>query len=144
MWRGDWPGMAQVFANALFFGSPAVSVFPGRVIGSTCASSFSRIAQRSHYITACTLTKSPYVTRYTGGFSHFVTSMTVPVTSGWSSCRVGFAPTGTISTCGLCRGDLRDSSDAPVREGVRSKYTDKLVGIVFLAFSYRSFRKASS
>src|SRR5450759_150482 len=28
------------------------------------------------------------------GFSHFVTSMTAPVASGWSSCRVGFSPTG--------------------------------------------------
>src|SRR5665811_1813141 len=27
-------------------------------------------------------------------FSHFVTSMTAPVASGWSSCRVGFSPTG--------------------------------------------------
>jgi hypothetical protein len=27
------------------------------------------------------------------GFSHFVTSMTAPVASGWSVCRVGFAPT---------------------------------------------------
>src|ERR1700682_2605739 len=29
------------------------------------------------------------------GFSHFVTSMTAPVASGWSGCRVGLAPTGT-------------------------------------------------
>ena len=28
------------------------------------------------------------------GFSHFVTSMTTPVASGWSGCRVGFSPTG--------------------------------------------------
>jgi hypothetical protein len=35
-----------------------------------------------------------YVTRYTEGFSHFVTSMTAPVASGWSVCRVGLAPTG--------------------------------------------------
>ena len=26
--------------------------------------------------------------------SHFVSSMTAPVASGWSGCRVGFAPTG--------------------------------------------------
>ena len=30
----------------------------------------------------------------TGGFSHFVTSMTAPVASGWSGCRVGLTPTG--------------------------------------------------
>ncbi len=35
-----------------------------------------------------------FVTRYTEGFSHFITSMTAPVASGWSdSCRVGLAPT---------------------------------------------------
>jgi hypothetical protein len=28
------------------------------------------------------------------GFSHFVTSMTAPVASGWSVRRVGLAPTG--------------------------------------------------
>jgi hypothetical protein len=27
------------------------------------------------------------------GFSHFVTSIAAPVASGWSGCRVGFAPT---------------------------------------------------
>jgi hypothetical protein len=27
-------------------------------------------------------------------FSHFVTSMTAPIASGWSVCRVGLAPTG--------------------------------------------------
>jgi|SRR5450432_1740259 hypothetical protein len=30
----------------------------------------------------------------TRGFSHFVTSMTAPVASDWSGCRVGLAPTG--------------------------------------------------
>jgi len=46
-------------------------------------------------VTACTLALSPYfVTRLTEGFSHFVTSMTAPVASGWSGCRVGLAPTG--------------------------------------------------
>jgi hypothetical protein len=29
---------------------------------------------------------------YTEGFSHFVTSMTAPVTSGWSGCRLGLPP----------------------------------------------------
>jgi hypothetical protein len=36
------------------------------------------------HITACTLAKSPKVTLYTRGFSHFVTSMTAPIASGWS------------------------------------------------------------
>jgi hypothetical protein len=46
------------------------------------------------HITACTLVGSPKVIRYIEGFSHFVTSMTAPTTSGWNICRVGFTPTG--------------------------------------------------
>ena len=46
-------------------------------------------------ITARTLAKSPFVTLYTRGFSHLVTSMTAPIASGWSkSRRVGITPTG--------------------------------------------------
>ena len=33
------------------------------------------------------------------GFSHFVTSMTAPIASGWSGCRMGFAPTGKRRLC---------------------------------------------
>jgi hypothetical protein len=35
-------------------------------------------------VTACTLARSPIRDALTRGFSHFVTSMTVPVVSGWS------------------------------------------------------------
>src|ERR1700739_1074243 len=35
----------------------------------------------------------------TRGFSHFVTSMTAPVASGWSGCRVGLTPTGKRRLC---------------------------------------------
>jgi hypothetical protein len=35
----------------------------------------------------------------TEGFSHFVTSIAAPVASGWSDCRVGFAPTGERRLC---------------------------------------------
>src|SRR5436309_5830042 len=45
-------------------------------------------------VTACTLVKSPFVTRCIEGFSHFVTSMTSPITSGGSNRRVGLTPTG--------------------------------------------------
>src|SRR6202451_863632 len=45
-------------------------------------------------VTACTLALSPIRDTLTRGFSHFVTSMTAPVASGWSGCRVGLAPTG--------------------------------------------------
>ena len=44
-------------------------------------------------VTACTLAESPKVIRYIEGFSHFVTSMTAPIASGWSGSRVGLSPT---------------------------------------------------
>jgi hypothetical protein len=40
------------------------------------------------------------VTFYIEGFSHFVTSMTASIASGWSkSCRVGLSPTGKRRLC---------------------------------------------
>src|SRR6266702_3485240 len=44
-------------------------------------------------VTACTLALSPIRDTLTRGVSHLVTSMTAPVASGWSVCRVGLAPT---------------------------------------------------
>ena len=46
------------------------------------------------HVAACTLARSPIRDPLSEGFSHFVTSMTAPVASGWSICRVGLAPTG--------------------------------------------------
>ena len=64
----------------------------GRRVGRT--SSFSRLARRSLALRPAHLRGHQFVTRYTEGFSHFVTSMTAPVASGWSGCRAGLAPTG--------------------------------------------------
>src|ERR1017187_10397207 len=50
-------------------------------------STFTRVA-------ACTLALSPIRDTLIEGFSHFVTSMTAPIASGWSGCRVALAPTG--------------------------------------------------
>src|SRR6201982_4029790 len=50
-------------------------------------SAFTRVA-------ACTLALSPNRDTLIEGFSHFVTSMTAPIASGWSGRRVGLAPTG--------------------------------------------------
>src|SRR5271169_3974300 len=41
------------------------------------------------HVTACTLALSPIRDTLIEGFSHFVTSMTAPIASGWSGCRVG-------------------------------------------------------
>jgi hypothetical protein len=48
---------------------------------------------------SCTLAPSPIRDTLIEGFSHFVTSMTAPVASGWSVCRVGLAPTGKRRLC---------------------------------------------
>jgi hypothetical protein len=72
----------------------AVPAFPDNVVGSACTSSFSRPAQRSLALRPAHSRGHLYVTCYTEGFSHFVTSMTAPVASGWSVRRVGLAPTG--------------------------------------------------
>src|SRR3979409_2308200 len=50
-------------------------------------------------VAACTLARSPIWCPLSEGFSHFVTSMTAPIASGWSDCRVGFSPTGKRRLC---------------------------------------------
>ena len=88
-----YPGAAA--GRSLRPSHPAVSAFPERVVGSACTSSFSRLARRSLALRPAHSRRHLYVTCYTEGFSHIVTSMTAPVASGWSGCRVGLAPTGT-------------------------------------------------
>src|SRR3984957_2071591 len=55
------------------------------------------------------------------GFSHFVTSMTAPVASGWSVRRVGFAPTGKrrLVTAHTSSGHCIVAMDVTVLEGRR-------------------------
>ena len=67
---------------------------PKGSVGSACASSFSRLARRSLALRPAHSRCHQFVARLPEGFSHFVTSMTAPVASGWSGCRVGLAPTG--------------------------------------------------
>jgi hypothetical protein len=63
---------------------PAVSAFPEIAVGSACTSTFSGLARRSLALRPAHSRRHLYVTCYTEGFSHFVTSMTAPVASGWS------------------------------------------------------------
>src|SRR5271165_2317171 len=90
--RRQYPGAAT--GRRLRSSHPAVSAFPEIAVGSACTSSFSRLARRSLGLRPAHSRRHLYVTRYTEGFSHFVTSMTAPVASGWSVRRVGLAPTG--------------------------------------------------
>ena len=106
-----YPGAASECMSLLT--SPDVSAFPDRVVGSACAMSFSRLARRSLTLRPAH-SPSHLVTFYIEGFSHFVTSMTASIASGWSkSCRVGLSPTGKrrLSTahtpCGHTAMNLR-------------------------------------
>ena len=77
-----------------------------RIVLFEDCSAFTRVA-------ACTLALSPIRDTLIEGFSHFVTSMTAPIASGWSGCRVGLAPTGKRRLCtahtrlGHCSGQGR-------------------------------------
>jgi hypothetical protein len=62
------------------------------IIRIKACSAFTRVA-------ACTLALSPIRDTLIEGFSHFVISMTAPIASGWSDCRVGFSPTGKRRLC---------------------------------------------
>src|SRR5208337_2358325 len=87
-----YPGAAT--GRRLRSSRPAVTAFPENVVGSACTSSFSRLARRLLALRPAHSRRHLYVTGYTEGFSHFVTSMTAPVASGWSVRRVGLSPTG--------------------------------------------------
>ena len=63
------------------------------------------------------------------GFSHFVTSIAAPVASGWSGCRVGFAPTGKrrLFTAHATNGnnrpngqDIKNDTDCPNGKDISS------------------------
>ncbi|MEH2506497.1 hypothetical protein V1290_005308 [Bradyrhizobium sp. AZCC 1578] len=94
--RRHYPGAASERSLRSFH--PDVSVFRWgcrvdlRIVLFKACSAFTRVA-------ACTLALSPIRDTLIEGFSHFVTSMTAPIASGWSDCRVGLAPTGKRRLC---------------------------------------------
>jgi len=73
----QYPGAAA--GRGLRSSHPAVSAFLEIAVGSACTSTFSRLAQRSLALRPAHSRRHLYVTRYTEGFSHFVTSMTAPL-----------------------------------------------------------------
>src|SRR6202030_3559711 len=89
--RRQYPGVAT--GRTLRSTRPAVSAFPDMAVGSAYTSSFSRLARCSLALRPAHSRCHQFVTLIEG-FSHFVTSMTAPIASGWSGCRVGLAPTG--------------------------------------------------
>ena len=107
----QYPGAA--IGRRLRSSHPAVSAFPEIAVGSACTSSFSRLARRSLALRPAHSRRHLYVTCYTEGFSHFVSSMTAPVASGWSGRRVGALthwkapPSHGARRVGVWRGGFR-------------------------------------
>ena len=87
-----YPGTATGGTASLI--RPVMSAFPERVVGSACASYFSRLARRSLALRPAHSRCHQFVARLPEGFRHFVTSMPAPEASGWSGCRAGLAPAG--------------------------------------------------
>ena len=77
-------------------------------------STFTRVA-------ACTLALSPIRDTLIEGFSHFVTSMTAPIASGWSGCQVGLAPTGKRRLCTAHANFGSRPTDAAKRKAARRR-----------------------
>src|SRR5271155_3652231 len=75
---------AKIIARALRDAGMEVIYTGLRQTPEMIASSFSRLARRSLALRPAHSRRHLYVTCYTEGFSHFVTSMTAPVASGWS------------------------------------------------------------
>ena len=92
--RLHYPGAASGRITSLISSRRS---FPERVVGSGLrivlfepCSAFTRVA-------ACTLALPPIRDTLMEGFSHFVTSMTAPIASGWSGCRVGLHPLESVA-----------------------------------------------
>src|SRR6201987_649465 len=87
--RRHYPGAAA--GRTLRSSRPAVSAFPERVVGSACASSFSRLAPRSLALRPAHSRRHLFVTRY-------------PKASDISSppCLLRLLPAGAISPGGPC------------------------------------------
>src|SRR5271157_3579132 len=68
----------------------------------------------------------------TRGFSHFVTSMTAPLASGWSGCRVGLTPTGKrrLSTAHAQHGQLNSPTAPSSRRWVKAPGISRRDGIL--------------
>ena len=88
---------------------PALSAFPDNVVESARTSSFSRPAQRSLALRPAHSRRHLYVTGYTEGISHFVTSMTAPVASGWSVRGWDLHPPASAALARrTCEADIAD------------------------------------
>src|ERR1700724_3637179 len=90
-------------------------------VGSACALSFSSLLGVHSRYGLPTRAVTVYRDTLSEGFSHFVTSIAAPVASGWSVCRVGFAPTGKrrLFTAHAISGLMHRSKQRPTRSPPR-------------------------
>ena len=79
--------------------SPDASAFPHRRTGRPAHRPFRGLLSVHSRYGLHTRWMSSNVTRSIRGSSHFVTSMTAPIASGWSGSRVGLSPTGKRRLC---------------------------------------------
>src|SRR5467141_2863940 len=86
-----YPGAAS--GRIVSLSNPAVSAFPERVVRVGLRIVLFEVCSAFTRVAACTLALSPIRDTHSEGFSHFVSSIAAPVASGWSGCRVVFAPT---------------------------------------------------
>ena len=98
----------------------AVSAFPERVLGRPAHLSFRGLLGVHSRYGLHTRAVTVYRDTLAEGFSHFVTSVTAPVASGWSGCRMGFAPTGKRR---LITAHTHDVTSAPSFAAVRKAYS---------------------
>src|SRR5262249_27644902 len=75
-------------------GNPDVSAFPERVIGSACASSFSRLARRSLALRPAHSRCHQFVTRYPKASAISFPPQLLRLLPAGAVCRVGLAPPG--------------------------------------------------
>src|SRR5271156_5096173 len=75
----------------------------------------------------------------TVGFSHFVTSMTAPVASGWSGCRVGLTPTGKRRLSTAHANDSPGAVVARVKSSPSATLLRKMLATTRLSNPERAF-----
>ena len=96
--------------------TPAVSAFPERGSGRPAHHPFRGLLGVHSRYGLHTRAVTVYRDTLTRGFSHFVTSMTAPVASGWSGCRVGLTPLESAAFSRRTpKADFRRSSAGSIR-----------------------------
>jgi hypothetical protein len=119
--RRQYPGVAA--GRNLRSTRPAISAFPDMAVaGWPTHRPFRGLLDVHSRYGLHTRAVTVYRDTLTRSFSHFVTSMTAPVASGWSGCRVGLAPTGKRR---LCTAHAKKQTHAPQQT---ASLFDHLVG----------------